>query len=70
MDACVPATRLNIDRWHNVLRLLSILPCIIPCMETPSTPSVALIFGLYRPSSGPIDLRNVLNVPLDILSLL
>ena len=25
VDACVPATRLNIDRWHTVLRLLSIL---------------------------------------------
>ena len=32
--------------------------------------SVLLICGRYRPSSGPIALRHVLNCPLDILSLL
>ena len=77
VDACIPATRLNIDRWLPAARQIcsdevptlaqrsaSIIYTIILLMDTvslsPSTLSVALIFGLYRPSSGPIALRNVL----------
>ena len=77
VDACVPATRLNIDRWPPAARQIcsdevptlaqrsaSIIYTIILLMDTvslsPSTLSVALIFGLYRQSSGPIALRNVL----------
>ena len=74
VDACVPATRLNIDRWPPAARQIcsdevptlaqrsaSIIYTIILLMDSlsPSPLSVALIFCLYRPSSGPIALRNV-----------
>ena len=49
----------NTTNNNNVIYTIILLMDSVPHLTSPHLTSVALIFGLYRPSSGPIALRNV-----------